>query len=205
MQNELEKLSEAELMEKLCKIIEYMKGLRMDVTTFLYYFSWYVKPPEDMRHEANKIRYVLLPSQFVYILVTEILRYARSALMHSVQLPQILQKWHKPPCSHNSGIKTRAGRRTLTQWAVSNVTARIQREMRLYAPSLKSPPSTVSEDELLAIDLVDDVSEMREKQPVFWKIMSSLANAPKQQKNKYKNNDPVSRAHSHGNISLIYV
>ena len=122
--------------------------------------------------------------------------------MHSPQLPGILQKWHRPPRHHKSGIKTRAAKEALDLWALSNVTARINREMRLYAPQLEAPAKSVTEDELLSINLKDDMSEMKEQQPVFWELMSSLAYTPRQRKvNTLKNNDAVSTSHAH--IMLI--
>ncbi|KAI0687914.1 hypothetical protein BC835DRAFT_1419565 [Cytidiella melzeri] len=102
----LSTLTNADIALKMASIIEHMASLQMDVTTFLHFLSWNLKVPVDMKHEEGTIRY------------------ARTALMHSEQLPGILKNWHKPPRPHSWGVRTTAARNAMDDWALENVTAR---------------------------------------------------------------------------------
>ncbi|KAI0685910.1 hypothetical protein BC835DRAFT_1420806 [Cytidiella melzeri] len=169
----LSTLTNADIALKMASIIEHMASLQMDVTTFLHFLSWNLKVPVDMKHEEGTIRY------------------ARTALMHSEQLPGILKNWHKPPRPHSWGVRTTAARNAMDDWALENVTARINREMRLFAPQLLSPPQDITEESLLATRLKDDIPAMQATQPTFWKLMHSLSCTPLQAKrNKYKSHEP---------------
>ncbi|KZP02777.1 hypothetical protein FIBSPDRAFT_845551 [Athelia psychrophila] len=39
------------------------------------------------------------------------IQYARSSLMHSAELPEILRRWHKPPARSQTGHKRMTGAR----------------------------------------------------------------------------------------------
>ncbi|KAI0686290.1 hypothetical protein BC835DRAFT_1226530, partial [Cytidiella melzeri] len=113
--------------------------------------------------------------------------------MHSEQLPGILKNWHKPPQPHSWGVCTTAARNAMDDWALENVTARINREMRLFAPQLLSPLQDITEESLFSTRLKDDIPAMQATQPTFWKLMHSLSCTPLQAKqNKYNSHEPVS-------------
>ncbi|KAI0702348.1 hypothetical protein BC835DRAFT_1411184 [Cytidiella melzeri] len=153
-------------------IIDYMASLQMDTATFLHYLSWNLDIPGHMTREQS------------------VIRYARTALMHCEQLPGILKHWHKPPCLHKQGISTRGARDTMDRWALDNVTARLNREMRIFSPHLESPPEHMSEENLLGTSLKDDIVKMKALMPTYWELMHALACTPIQLKrNTYKDHE----------------
>ncbi|KAI0690354.1 hypothetical protein BC835DRAFT_1528859 [Cytidiella melzeri] len=167
--NHLKTMPDLVIAQKLVNIIKFMADVQMDTTTFLHYLSWNLEIPAAETSIEGTIRY------------------ARTALMHSEQLPGILNRWYKPPRPHQRGVRTRAARAAMDAWALNNVTARINREMRLFAPQLLSPQKELSEEHLLSIRLKDDIPKMQAAQPTFWKLMHSLSCTPLQEKrNKYK-------------------
>jgi hypothetical protein len=76
-----------------------MDGLRINLPILLWAISWNV---EDL---------ILDP----YV------KFNRTALMLSEELPTILSHWFKPPRSHNQGIRTKAAQAILTDWALEQL------------------------------------------------------------------------------------
>ncbi|KAI0686795.1 hypothetical protein BC835DRAFT_1420172 [Cytidiella melzeri] len=113
--NHLKTMPDLVITQKLINIIKFMADVQMDTTTFLHYLSWNLEIPAAETSIEGTIRY------------------ARTALMHSEQLPGILHRWYKPPRPHQRGVRTRAARAAMDVWALNDVTARINREMRLFA------------------------------------------------------------------------
>ncbi|KAI0087265.1 hypothetical protein BDY19DRAFT_893365 [Irpex rosettiformis] len=157
----------------MVELIDEMAKRGWDIVTLLHYLSWNLTIPADMLCEQS------------------VIRYTRTALMVSPQLSDILSCWLKPPRAHSQGIRTRGAKNTLENWAVDNVTSRIQREMKRFAPIFHSPPGDMSEEMLLGTHLKDDIKKMKETMPTFWETMCPLARTQRQAKcGKYKDHEP---------------
>lgn len=188
----LNQKSDVEKARLYTKLIDDMADQGVDIVTFLDDLSWGLDVPAWMTHESAVLRCVAL-NMYANIKAYTTVRYARSSLMHSEELPGILKRWHKPPRDHDRGISTRGGRDALNAWAMSNVIARINGELRQTAELFASPPEEMTEKQLLAIDLQEDVEAMKTRMPTFWEIMHSMSCTPRQKKeNKYKDHEPVS-------------
>lgn len=171
MRHYLASLPHETIAEKMAKVIGYMAGQGLDVTTFLHYMSWNL----DLGTSSSSYRKV---------------KYARTALMHSDLLPGILERWYWPPRKHEEGIRTRAARKVMERWAEENVRLRMNREMRLLKPLTLSPPEELSEESLLSLNLQGMAQDFQDTAPVTWGLLRAAACTPAQlQRNTYK--DPT--------------
>ncbi len=149
--------------------IDYLASTwQLDITLLLDYVSWGLETD-------NKV-----------------IKYARTALMMSEELPRILQRWHCPPREHGRGIRTKAGRKVMTEWAADLTKRRLNSEMSALAPLLRSPPSELSEESLLQLNLQEMIREIKETAPTLWSMCRSLCYTPLQdQRNTNKSPDTV--------------
>jgi hypothetical protein len=113
--------------------------------------------------------------------------------MLSEELPQILRNWLRPPRQHSAGVRTKAARQALNEWALSTVCKAVNDEMKDLKTFLKSSPSDVSEECLLDIELESMVSQVSTMAPTLWYVLRHAAYTPKQDKrNALKTPDMVS-------------
>ena len=128
------------------------------------------------------------------------IRYARSALMNSEELPGILQRWWKPPWPVTSKKKRPKGARPIMEaFAVECVQDILDRELEAISTSLLSPTGEDIKEETFTSLIFDQmISSMKTNTPTLWKLLRSMAYTPKQQKvNTEKNPDKV---HLDGNL-----
>ncbi len=154
-------LTEQEIVRRVEDAIDYMANtLKLDLTLFLYYISW-TSP------EATK---------------SDVIRYARTALMCSEELPTIIKNWHRPPRKHNAGIDTHAANKALETWAVDLVLSRVNTEMQDLAPAMRSPPSQLSEESLLSIKMDDLIADIKKNAPTTWAVYRTASYSAEQEK-----------------------
>lgn len=166
----LKLLSEDEIQDRLVQVIDFMKTLDLDVTTFLFYFSW----------------------QLPNVPVSGKLRYARTALMNSEHLGTILRHWWRPPRSHGEGIRTKAAQDTINALSLENIKLRVNKEMRELAPMLRTPPNEFDEEKLLSVNIRELINETQDIAPTMWDFLKSSASTPRQLvRNTQKDSDPV--------------
>jgi hypothetical protein len=160
----------AEITEKCRNVLNYMKTQALDLTTFLYYISWTI--PETTTDSTIK--------------------FARTALMWSEELPEILENWYCPSREHGRGIRTQAGRQAMDRWAIDAVKRRMNREMRSIKHLFISPQGNLSEENLLSIDIAELCLAVQFHAPTVWSIFHSATQTPQQEaKNTFKNTDLV--------------
>ena len=95
-----------------------MNGLGLDLPLFLDLLSW---------GHADCITHPKI-------------RYARTALMVSKELPSIIARWHQPPRSHQSTHRrAQGGRMALERFAFTCVGAVIQKELDAIRDVLACP------------------------------------------------------------------
>ena len=78
-------------------------------------------------------------------------RCARTALMNSEELPEILKNWHKPPRKHGDGIRTQAAHGIITTFALGIACNTIDEEMSALVDIMSLLQEELSEDALLSI------------------------------------------------------
>ncbi len=166
----LQEMPAQEISFRCRQVIEFMNNLELDLPTFLNYVSWGLEETiED-----------------------PVIRYARTALMVSDELPHILQKWHQPPRIHDRGIRTQGARTPMTAWAENIIKRKINKEMRALAPLTRSAPEDLTEEMLLDIKLSDMITRTKAAAPTLWSILQSASYTPLQAKrNTYKTPDTV--------------
>ncbi len=168
----LDMLSKDDLVRRLRQAIEYMAdNLKLDITLLLYYISWTVEEAVE----------------------DPVIKYARTALMNSEELPTILKNWHQPPRKHNGGITTKGGRLALQNLAQDVVSQKINAEMRLLAPRMRLPPSEVSDETLLSITVEDLFKTVKTAAPTMWSLCRSASYTPQQEKQNSKKNPDLVR------------
>jgi hypothetical protein len=122
------------------------------------------------------------------------IRYARSALMNSEELPGILRWWWKPPRSATSKKKHPKGaRHVMEAFAADCVQNVLDRELEAISASLLSPTGEDIKEETFTSLIFDQmISSMKTDAPTLWKLLRGMAYTQKQQKvNTEKNPDKV--------------
>ena len=87
------------LVNRILLVIAHMESLQIDLPILLWAISWNVPELTSNPH----------------------IRFARTSLMVSEELPVILSRWHKPPRTHSTGIRTHAACETMNEWALDAV------------------------------------------------------------------------------------
>ncbi|KAH9949025.1 hypothetical protein B0H21DRAFT_804739, partial [Amylocystis lapponica] len=150
------------------KILRYMKELHLNLPLFLEALSWNVP---ELSSDAN-------------------VRYARTALMVSEELPGILRNWYRPPRTHGRGIRTNGAREAFKNIAVDILSDVIQDEMDMLKPIMRSPQTELSESTLLDIHWPEMISDVQCAAPTLWGLLRMTAYTSRQaKKNKAKNPD----------------
>ncbi|KAJ6499887.1 hypothetical protein DFH09DRAFT_945039 [Mycena vulgaris] len=121
-------------------------------------------------------------------------RFARTGLMVSDELPGILERCYNPPRrSHKAkGKRPAGGRRVLLEFATTCVSDAIDREMKLSANLFLSPPEDLSEEHLTSLDFDELKVLIQMHAPILWRIFRRAAYTPLQEsRNKHKDPDMV--------------
>ncbi len=147
-----------DLSETVVEVLEFMKARQIDLPLLLWSVSWNV------------------PS----LVSNAVVKYARTALMHSAELPGLIRTWYRPPRTHERGQRTEAAHEPLDKWALEVVMDKVDREMHNLMPLMQSPRAQVSEATLLAISWDECISDVKEQAPTTWSILLSAAYTPKQ-------------------------
>lgn len=122
------------------------------------------------------------------------IRNARSALMHSKELPGIIRRWWKPPVSPGSHHRRAAGGRDVMEsFAEEVMRSTIERELDSLAKVLCSPSGKdVDEEELTGASFDDLIQQVKELAPHVWALVFRMAFSVKQEeRNTHKNPEKV--------------
>ena len=122
-----------DLAAKVRNILGYITSLGLDLPLFLDAVSW----GSPQCHSDRKIQH------------------ARTSLLTSEEIPQILRLWLKPPrrMKEGKGKRPVGARETLYQFALECVTKKVDREMKASAFLFTSPSEEFSEAHLLPVDM----------------------------------------------------
>jgi hypothetical protein len=160
-----------DLAERVVRILDFMDEVHVNLPIFLWAISW------NEEHLVSNAR----------------ARFARTALMLSDELPIILKNWHQPPRQHNAGVRTKAAKVAMMDWALETLCSSVDDEMSELGPVMQFPQEDLSEEALLDIRIQDMIPEVQISAPILWKLICHLTCTQKQvlrNKNK-KNSEPV--------------
>ncbi|KAI0670268.1 hypothetical protein C8Q78DRAFT_1090586 [Trametes maxima] len=147
-----------------------MRSLRLDLPLLLWSMSYNV--PE------------LVEDQLV--------KFERTALLSSSELPSLLRAWHKPPRSHGRGIKSKGGSRAIDVFALERVVSTVRREMVDIGVYMRTEPSDLSADNLLSIKISDMKAAVKACAPTLWSLLRQCSWTSRQAKrNTMKDPDTV--------------
>ena len=159
-----------DISDRVLQVLDLMEILHLNLPLFLWAISWNVpKLTADNR-----------------------VRFARTALMVSDELPGILAHWHRPPRSHGHGIRTKAAKKALKDWALDAVCETLDDELVMLKPTMSLAQQDMSEEALLAISWKDMILEVKSTAPTLWKLFRYTLYTPRQQqRNQSKDPDAV--------------
>ena len=162
------------LVERVLLVLHYMESQQVDLAILIWAISWNVSE----------------------LITNPTVRFMRTSLMVSDELPLILARWHKPPRTHGSGTRTKAGCKVMDAWALDTVFETVDHEMDALKPIMDSPQQHLSEESLLGIKWQDVIQDVKASAPTTWSLFRRIAYTPKQDsRNKTKNPDPVTYHH----------
>ncbi|KAF6755180.1 hypothetical protein DFP72DRAFT_811840, partial [Ephemerocybe angulata] len=102
------------------------------------------------------------------------IRYQRTALLHSQELPVILERWWKPPRDllRRGGKRPEGATSTMEAFAVKVATDLIRRELKALGPKLRLPAGKDVDCERLTEAGVEEMTElMKHDAPTMWKLL----------------------------------
>jgi hypothetical protein len=143
----------------MLQVLDLMDTLHLNLPLFLWAISWNVpKLTADNR-----------------------VRFARTALMVSDELPGILAHWHRPPRSHGQGIHTKAAKKSLNDWALDTICETLDDELAMLKPAMSLSQQDLSEEALLFISWKDMILEVKSMALTLWKLFRYTLYMPRQQ------------------------
>jgi hypothetical protein len=158
------------LVERVLLVLQFMESQQIDLAILLWAISWNV--PELTSHDR--------------------VRFMRTSLMVSDELPVILSRWYQPPRNHGAGIRTKGASAAMQSWAIETVCNTVDQEMAALKNTMDSPQQELTEESLLGIKWNDMINEVKINAPTMWTLFRHASYTPKQDsRNKNKNPDPV--------------
>ena len=161
------RLAKGDLAPKVKYVLQAMKTVGMDVPIFLDALSW---GTEECTRDGE-------------------IRYQRSALLQSKELPGILLRWWKAP----KRSRVKAATSTMEAFAATCSQAILHWELKGVADIMLSPVGKdIEEDTLTGVNFKKMIHQMAVCAPTLWTTLRNLAYTPEQQKrNTSKNPDKV--------------
>ncbi|KAJ7904125.1 hypothetical protein B0H13DRAFT_2233915 [Mycena leptocephala] len=175
-------LEGTDVLEKVKKVLAAMHDVGLPLPLFLDALSW-----GDTKCTADQA-----------------CRYARTSLMVSDELPEILARWHKPPRA--AGSKPAGACPPLEEFALKTVCSCIDRGIKLSASLFLSPPEDLSEEQLTSLNFDSFKTEVKSGNPMLWEVLRHAAYSPLQKsRNKHKDPDMVyTRSHRQGRVPKLW-
>ncbi|RXW12161.1 hypothetical protein EST38_g13692 [Candolleomyces aberdarensis] len=99
--------------------------------------------------------------------------YQHSALMHSRELPGLLEQWRKPPRSSASITRPSGATQTMNEFALAATIDVINRELKELGPSFRlRAGEDVNAEQLTEVGIGRMISRMKETAPKFWQLLA---------------------------------
>ncbi|KLO06460.1 hypothetical protein SCHPADRAFT_805408, partial [Schizopora paradoxa] len=118
---------------------------------------------------------------------------ARSVLMNSLELSQILEKWHKPPRPPGSTNPRPTGAKpAIERVAKLCVVDIVKRELANLSEIVWNDSRKMTEQDITSLHIKQITSEMKAAAPMLWELFDTMARSSKQMKrNKRKDPDRI--------------
>ncbi|KIK90933.1 hypothetical protein PAXRUDRAFT_27220 [Paxillus rubicundulus Ve08.2h10] len=100
--------------------------------------------------------------------------YARTSLLVSEELPNILDHWHQPPCTQNKGHHPAGAHHILRNFAVRVTSSLIDNDMETIACHFYSKPADLTKKHLTTFDFHAFASLIKREVPLLWKIFERV-------------------------------
>ncbi|KAH7925761.1 hypothetical protein BV22DRAFT_1160019 [Leucogyrophana mollusca] len=158
---------------KVEAVLHYMNSLGLNLPIFLDLLSW-------GDHEC---------------ITNAKIRYERTALMVSEELPSILERWHTPPRSKGStDSRARAAKQPLEQFALSCTIKAVEAELEAVKDIMRCPEDDLSIDGLTSFFVEDMLLKLSTPgfggTPKLWALLRCLTQTQRQrERNTSKNPD----------------
>ncbi|KAI0368261.1 hypothetical protein BV20DRAFT_1054231 [Pilatotrama ljubarskyi] len=172
-----ERLGSANKLKRVRKILEFMESQDMNLPIFLNALSW----GDDGCTSDPKVRY------------------ERTALMVSEELPSILERWYRVPRATHSRshyVRPAGARRALEDFAMRCAADVIDRELKCTSHLFRSPKDSLSEAALTSFSFTEVAYKFQESSgaPHTWSLLHGAMQrqcrrqkADEQSKNSRKN------------------
>ena len=172
------------LFNKITNVLQFMDAQGINLTIFLDALSW-----GDPECNSDKIRY------------------ARTGLLLSEELPLILQRWWKPPRVPGSPhARTQGATEALNNFASSCFSVIAEKELEKLTPLFFSHTAhDVTEDELTSIKIPDAVETVQRLAPCLWSLLHGMAVTQRQQENNTRKNPNTVSYVLNNRIPLNYI
>ncbi|KAJ7222322.1 hypothetical protein GGX14DRAFT_326506, partial [Mycena pura] len=154
------------LAAKVKMVLLYMDGVGLDLPILLDAISW----GDPACTQDAKIRY------------------ERSALLNSAELPGILRRWWKPPRPRGSHrVRPKGAKAAMQDFAFHCSQEVLELELETAADIFKSPVGPdVTEAELTGTSFPKLIEAVKKVAPNLWRVLMELARSPTQQKRNPK-------------------
>lgn len=130
-------------------------------------------------------------------------KWARTALMLSDELPQIIEYMHHPPRKHSRGVRTQSGKHTFNKVALGIIQKNITKEMRALTPLMRPASDEISEENFLSIRPSTMISDVKRTAPTLWSLLRCAALTPRQEKRNTKKCPDLVRSILYREFALI--
>ena len=170
--------------EKVRKVLNYIDFLGINLPLFLDALSW---GHEDCWDEPFA-------------------KQARTILLMSEELPQILERWCRPPKSGPKTARPIGAKEAFEVLSLQIIRTRINKDMEQSSEILWTKSSKLSATELKKTTYKDVISKLKTGMPVLWSILESAAIGLKGlHKDSTKQPDRVSLSSINGSSSSEYL
>jgi hypothetical protein len=127
----------------IAEILQFMEELHVNLPILLWAISWNI---EELISNSQA-------------------RFAKTSLMISEELPGILTHWHQPPRQHNAGVRTKAAKLAMNNWALETLFDTADDKLLALGPAIQLPQDDPSEEALLGIRIQDMIPEVQANAP----------------------------------------
>ena len=177
------RLEGADVLSKVKRVISYMQGEGLNLPLFLDAVFY-----GDLGCHNDAV-----------------VRYQRTALMVSDELPVLLDRWYQPPSRSegHQGQRPLAARKVLISFAKRIVNEEIDREIKRTAKFFVSRPELLSKEHLLSLDFHAMLETCRTYAPTMWHLFRNAAYTAEQEKHNIRKNPDMVSATSTGCMNIL--
>ena len=149
------------LPNKISDILQEMKRKGIDIAIFFRAFSW--GTDDCISHP--------------------VIRQARSVLMNSKELPEILEAWYQPPRPRNgTNSRPRGAKEAIQSIAQRCMSDLVEKELVSLYKLVYKDSKMMKENEVTSVHIEQLTSEMRGAAPTLWGLLETMASTKSQKK-----------------------